>query len=29
MKTVLWTEPLNGCGWALVMDKTAKNTFTY
>jgi hypothetical protein len=29
MKTVLWTEPLKGCGWALVMDKTAKNTFTY
>jgi hypothetical protein len=26
---VMWAEPHYGCGWVLVMDKTAVNTFTH
>jgi hypothetical protein len=29
MRTVVWAEPSKGCGWVLVTDKDAKNTFTY
>jgi hypothetical protein len=29
MRTVVWAEPSQGCGWVLVTDKNAKNAFTY
>jgi hypothetical protein len=28
-KIVMWAEPTQGCGWVLVMDKSAVNSFTY
>jgi hypothetical protein len=28
-KVVMWSEPNLGCGWALVMEPSATNTFTY